>query len=56
MPDTSMRLSKEHARELELLRLAWGMKTLDEVLERIIAPHRLEKLKALGIRIEEEKQ
>ena len=47
------RISKEHLRELNLLKIAWEKHSIDEVLEILIAPHRVEKIKALGIEADE---
>ncbi len=51
MDTQPVRISREHLKELKLLQMAWGKPTLDDVLEALIAPRRLEKLKAVGITI-----
>ena len=45
-----LRLSKEHTDELRVLKIAWDLRSLDEVIERLIKPHRVEKLRALGVK------
>ena len=50
----SIKISAEHHRELQLLKLAWGKHSIDEVLEKLIKERRLEKVKALGIEVVEE--
>lgn len=42
-------LSKETLRSLTLLREAWDLPSIDAVVQRLIQPHAMEKLKALGM-------
>lgn len=50
-----IRISDKHAKDLALLKLAWGLPNIDAVLEKLIQPHQFEKIKALGIELPKEK-
>jgi hypothetical protein len=49
-----VRVSKATHDNLVLLRMAWEKGSLDEVIEELVQPWRLEKLKAIGFHIPEE--
>ena len=53
-PSTQVRVSLEHWKEIRLLKIAWGCTKLDQVVERLLQPHRLDKIKALDIKFEED--
>ena len=46
---TVVRLHTSCVDELRLLKIAWRLSTFDAVLERLLAPHTLEKIRALNI-------
>lgn len=54
MRNTSVRVSVEHARELRLLKEAWRKQSIDEVLETLIKPRRIDKIGAVGIELRRE--
>ena len=51
-PHTTIAIEKPHAKELELLRLAWDLKTLSDVIGELLRRYRYEEIKALGIKEE----
>lgn len=46
---TSVRVSPEHAKELRLLKEVWKKQSIDDVLEELISPRRIEKAGVLEI-------
>ena len=54
LPTRSIRITNEQYRHLELLKLAWGLHTFGQVIDRLLEPQRMEKLKALDIKVEKE--
>lgn len=54
MRSTSVRISAKHARELRLLKEAWKKRSIDEVLEELIEPRRIEKIGAMEIELQGE--
>ena len=51
----SIKISDEHLKDLHLLKLAWCKTSIDDVLERLIMPHRIDQIKALGIEVKNER-
>ena len=51
----SVKITSDHLRDLKLLGLAWGKTSIDDVLERLIMPHRIDQIKALGIEVKNER-
>ena len=51
---TTIRVSSEHAKELRLLKEAWKKRSIDDVLEELIKPRRIEKVGILEIEKQEE--
>ena len=49
MKTKPIRVSEEHVHELWLLKKAWKKRSIDEVIEELIKPRRIEKIGALGI-------
>lgn len=49
-----VQVSQETHRELNLLRLAWDLRTLDDVIAHMLSSNRTEEIKALPAKIVEE--
>ena len=49
VPYTSIRVSRDHTRELELLRLSWDLRTADDVIGKLLETARPEEIGALNI-------
>jgi len=52
MPTKVVRLSKAHLDELHILKVVWGLSSLDEVVEELIRARRIDKIKVLNIKEE----
>jgi len=47
-----VRLSKAHLDELHVLKVVWDLHSLDDVVEELIRPRRIDKIKVLNIKEE----
>ena len=48
---TSIATSRETARELRMLKEAWGLPNIDAVIRQMLDAHRPDMIKALGIQV-----
>ena len=54
MDNYVVHISQETRENLALLKLAWGKRTLGEVIDELLRPHLMERIKALGIEVKDE--
>ena len=55
MDNYVVHISQETRENLALLKLAWGKRTLGEVIDELLRPHLMERIKALGIEVKDER-
>ena len=53
---TTIQVTPEQVHELTLLRIAWGKSTLKEVIDEFLRRYRVEEIRALGVKLPEERE